>query len=437
MIVTMKTILILTVGGSHEPILRAIADVQPDHICFVCSDDDPASGQKGSYIQISGKGNVIKARFSDTKPTLPNIPTQVGLEEPRFEIIKVSPDDFDDVYHKVLDWLCRQDRDENRVLADYTGGTKTMSAALAVAALDSDGVELQLVSGSRSNLVKVESGSEQVIGASVESSRFHRKLHQAVETWHRYAYDETVALLEKMRPPHDRKLLGDYQCARDLSQALAAWDRFDHAEAEVILSRYKSRIGKVMGLHLTALKILNEKESKRRDPLQLYDLWLNAQRRAIQGRYDDAVARVYRLLEWTAQWQLRIHAGIDTSNIPAEKIPDKVNLSQNREGKYQAGLYQAWQLLQVIFPDNPAARFFKENDEKMLDHLLIRNQSILAHGYAPVTSTQWKQMQGWMEAEFLPMLKVLAKQDADIRFDIASLQLPEDFLKVSGSKGYA
>ncbi len=422
----MKTTLICTVGGSHQPIVRAIQDTRPERVCFVCSDDDPASGQKGSYIQISGKGNVIKAHFSDTKPTLPNIPTQVGLEEARFEIIKVSPDDFDDVYHKTLDWLCRQERDENRVLADYTGGTKTMSAALAVAALDCDGVELQLVSGSRTNLVKVESGAEQVQSATVENTRFRRKLDNAVSAWSRYAYEETAAMLEALRPPRNAALRGDYQRALDLSRALAAWDRFDHETALGILRRYRAKVGSSLGLHLKALEMLNERRGGRRQPMQLYDLWLNAQRRAAQGRYDDAVARVYRLLEWTAQWQLKLHAGIDTADIPPERIPQDVELPPNREGVRQAGLFQAWQLVGKLL-DNEAASFIAANAPRMLDQLKVRNQSILAHGFEPITGEQWQAMETWLRTDFIPMLSALARKGGGPRFEVEKLQLPKHF----------
>ncbi len=422
----MNTTLICTVGGSHEPIVRAIESLAPDFVCFVCSDDDPATGSKGSYTQITGKGNVIKARFSDDKPSLPNIPVQTGLSEQQFEVLKVSPDDFDDVYSQASRWLTGREGGDERLVADYTGGTKTMSAALAVAALDDERVELQLVSGSRSNLVKVESGAEQVIPASVETSRFYRRLRNAVAPWRRYAYEDAVAMLEAMPVPAAPQLRGEYQRALDISRALVAWDRFDHSMALAVLERYKAKIGPVLGLHLKALSMLNETDGKRREPLQLYDLWLNARRRAAQGRYDDAVARVYRLLEWTAQWQLRLHAGIATDNIPADKIPATVTLNKNRDGIFQAGLYQAWQLVGALL-DNDAAAFFRENDRKMLDHLLVRNQSILAHGFAPIEAGQWERLEAWMAQAFIPMLSSLAAKDAEIRFPVERLQLPGNY----------
>ncbi len=418
MIATMKTILILTVGGSHEPILRAISGVRPDHVCFVCSGDDPATGNKGSYVQITGKGSVIKACFGDEKPTLPNIPAQAGLDENQFEIVEVSADDFDDVYQEVTGWLGGQDG--VRLIADYTGGTKTMSAALAVAALDDERVELQLVSGSRSNLVKVESGAEYVMPASVEASRFARQLQRALSSWRRFAYEETLAMLEAMRPPREADLRGEYQRALDLSRGLAAWDRFDHAGAREILLRYRTKQGALWPQLYGSLDLLPNAE--RGEPIRILDLWRNAQRRAAQGRFDDAVARLYRLLEWSAQWMLRTLTGIETANVPADKIPAGLTLTPNREGKYQAGLFNAWALLAEYGGERERA-FWAQEKERMLDHLKRRNQSILAHGFKPLTEQDWHEFSAWTEQALLPLL--LSRTVADPwRIKVLPPQLP-------------
>ncbi len=414
----MKATLICTVGGSHEPILRAISGVRPDHVCFVCSGDDPATGNKGSYVQIEGKGNVIKARFGDDKPTLPNIPAQAGLDEDQFEIIEVRADDFDDVYRKVTDWLGRQN--DTRLIADYTGGTKTMSAALTVAALDDERVELQLVSGGRSNLVKVESGAECVMPASVEASRFARQLKRALFSWRRFAYEESIAMLEALHSPRDHELRGEYQRALDLSRGFAAWDRFDHAGAREILMRYRAKQGALWPQLYCSLDLLMSAE--RGEPLRLYDLWRNAQRRAAQGRYDDAVARLYRLLEWSAQWILR-QADIDTADVPPEKIPDGIELTVNREGKHQAGLFNAWALA-AEYGGETVRRFWQQQGERMRDHIQGRNHSILAHGFEPLDEGAWLRFASWVEEQLLPLL---LQMSSDRPWNIHKLppQLPD------------
>ena len=71
-----RVILLCTVGGSHQPIVTAIRESRPDHVCFICSGKDPGTGRAGSDVQVLGKGNIIKAKQEDPSPSLPNIPTQ-------------------------------------------------------------------------------------------------------------------------------------------------------------------------------------------------------------------------------------------------------------------------------------------------------------------------------------------------------------------------
>lgn len=423
----MKTLLICTVGGSHQPILKAIEAAQPDFVTFICTGPDPETGQPGSEKQITGKGRVIKEAW-DKPESLPNIPTLANLRADQFSLCLVPSDDIDAAFDRISSALNRLHTQfpEAQMIADYTGGTKSMTAALVIAVLETDTIELQLVTGARANLRKVENHSEYAVNASVNAVRLNRNMQPYLQAWRRYAYDEAADGLAKIRAPRDALLRSELNRACNLSRALAAWDRFDHAAALALLTPYRAKIGKSLGLQLKALNMLNEESATRREPLQLIDLWLNAQRRAAQGRYDDAVARVYRLIEWTAQWQLRLHLGIETADIPEDKIPEGIQLSKNREGKYQAGLFQSWQLLGSLL-NNPAAEFIKTNDKTMLNHLLIRNRSILAHGFSPIGKEQWETMSDWMRQAFMPMLTELANKDADIRFSIERLQLPMDY----------
>jgi len=287
----MKTILICTVGGSHQPILKSIQESKPDYVCFICTGPDPETGQAGSERQIEGKGNVISMNRGEP-PSLPNIPQQVGLGKEQFTLCRVPADDLDQAFSIISAELNRlgQTYEEARFIADYTGGTKTMTAALVTAALETSNVKLQLVTGARANLVKVTSDSEYAISANVDGIRLKRSMQPFLDAWARYAYDEAASGLCDLPTPQNAELRASLNRARGLSRAFVAWDRFDHQRAGEILQPYRAVIGKKLGLHLKTLSILNEEDGKRRESLQLYDLWLNAHRRAAQGRYDDAVA---------------------------------------------------------------------------------------------------------------------------------------------------
>ncbi|MDT8283530.1 MAG: TIGR02710 family CRISPR-associated protein, partial [Gammaproteobacteria bacterium] len=113
------------------------------------------------------------------------------------------------------------------------------------------------------------------------------------------------------------------------------------------------------------------------------------------------VARCYRLIESAAQWLLRVHVGVETADIAADKVPDGIAVSRNRSGQLQAGLYAAWQLVAAL-TDGEAARLFREQGNTLLDYLKMRNGSILAHGFTPLTEQQWKEFARWIETQLLP-----------------------------------
>lgn len=415
-------ILLCTVGGSHEPILTALRQTTPDFTCFICTDRDPATGRPGSDGQILGKGSCIKARPSDEKPSLANIPTQAGLREDQYEVVHVPADDLDEVFRILRDTIQSLGRHfpGARLLADYTGGTKTMTAGLVSAALESDGVELQLVTGSRADLVKVRSGMEAVTQANVERVRLERAMRPYIAAWRRYAYAEAQQGLAALPRPRDRDLAARLAMLRDLSRGLDAWDRFDHGVALECLEPYRPRIGRDWTLLLVTLKRLTT-EDEAQEPARLFDLWRNAERRAAQGRYDDAVARVYRLLEWSAQWLLRSRCGIDTSEVRPDQVPPDMTLTPNDRGRIYAGLMQAWKLLAVHQPNTPASQFFNTAQHRLLNWLEVRNHSILAHGFRPVADSDWRPLAKWVETG---LLTALLRETAALKIRELPPQLP-------------
>ncbi|MEW6750621.1 MAG: TIGR02710 family CRISPR-associated CARF protein [Candidatus Latescibacterota bacterium] len=420
-----RTILICTVGGSHQPIVTAIRDLQPDFVSFVCSGKDPGTGRPGSDTQIAGTGSVIKVQPTDERASLPNIPTQVGLPAEAFEIVLVPTDDLDGAVAAIRTALAglRQRFPGARLVADYTGGTKTMTAALIIEALEHDDVELHLVTGNRANLVKVQDGTEACAPAIADAVRLGRAMTPYLAAWSRFAYDEAAAGLARLALPRNSALRARLARARDLSQAFAAWDRFEHGEALRLLDPYAPVVSRELGRHLGVLRPLTGK-SEQREPLALFDLWHNAQRRAAQGRYDDAVARAYRLLEWTAQWLLRRHCGLDTGDLPAGGLPPDLDLTPGRDGKIQAGLYSAWRLVEKLCTESAGQRFAAAQLPALLGHVQTRNLSILAHGFTPIGQQAWARFRDWLAANLVPMLLEEAKP---LRLHSLPPQLPDRY----------
>lgn len=405
-----ENVLICTVGGSHQPIVTAIRESAPIFVCFLCTDKDPVTGQPGSRLQVEGKGSVIKSCSSDSGPNLPNIPTQCGLTTEKYQVRLIPADDLDEVVFEAATAIVdlRRRFPEARLLADYTGGTKTMTAGLVMAAIESDDVEVRLVTGARGNLVQVQDGTQRSTLATVDAVRLRRSMAPYLNAWARYGYAEAAQGLDRIAAPPDARLRAELQIARDLSSAFDAWDRFDHAAAMATLAIYRPRIGAQAGRHLAFLQILAAPDGDpRKEPARLMDLWLNALRRGAQGRYDDAVARGYRLLEWTAQWLLREDAGINTSDIPDDKVPAGLSIPPDAEGKRQAGLFKAWELVAHHLRDVPQ-RLATSERNRMRNHLAARNGSILAHGYTPIGPNVWNGFSDWIENAFMPVLRSAA-----------------------------
>ncbi|MEY6433627.1 TIGR02710 family CRISPR-associated CARF protein [Thioalkalicoccus limnaeus] len=373
---------------------------------------------------VTGKGTPIEARCGDAVERLPNLPTLTKLPDEGWTTIEVPSDDLDLAVSTILDALAdlRRRFPDARFVADYTGGTKTMSAALVMAALELDGIALQIITGARADLIKVHDGSQSGLAIYTEGIRLRRAMAPYLAAWGRFAYGEAADGLAGLAAPRDATLRGELQIATGLSRALDAWDRFDHQSALRGMEIYRNRIGATAGAWFTAAKCLTSSvDDPKRTPAQLWDLWLNAHRRAAQARYDDAVARLYRLIEWTAQWLLRTK-GIDTSDLDASQVPSGLQVAPATNGKLKVGLRDAWELA-AHHLDGPVRAFVEQERDHLLDHLLRRNGSILAHGETPVGPTDWAAFSGWAETALIPLLR---SEAARVGLKSLSPQLPSE-----------
>src|SRR5271155_4569390 len=147
-----NAVLVCTVGGSHQPILTALEARRWDRVIFVCSAQTADSRSSAGMVT-----EAVEIAASEARPAqrLDPIPVQAGLEAGRWELVEVPPDEPDRAFSALVDQLRPLVLGGARLVADYTGGTKSMSAALFLAALDV-GAELQLVSGRRTDLVRVD-----------------------------------------------------------------------------------------------------------------------------------------------------------------------------------------------------------------------------------------------------------------------------------------
>ncbi len=403
----MSNILLLTVGGSCEPLVTAIRQHRPRFVYFLCSDDITHPGKTaGSYVAVIGEGTPCKAYGKGEDS--PSIVAQTGLEETRYEIVKISHmDNLAECYeHSVAAIEDAKKRFPGcKILANYTGGTKTMTAGLVAAALDDGEVELFLVGGDRVDLVKVRSGSQRVLRCDWMPLIWRKRLALLKSLFSRYNYTGCLELvqgtsIDALPGSKEDKMLQTYQ---SICSAFLDWDRFNHLEALGHLNYY--------GRHLVpSIKFLKEIIASKKayaeagKPVHLFapvfDLLRNAERRLNQQNYDDAVARTYRSLEMLAQFILfEFNPELKTENLNVDLLPGTIKPKYQelkREagtgGKLQLPLFKTFELLLDL--GHPVGKMFAERKGRLRDLLVIRNNSILAHGFIPINSKRaWEFFQ--------------------------------------------
>ena len=403
----MSTVLIVTVGGTPQPIVTAIRTLQPDRAIFLCS-----TGSKGSLSQVTGEGTPCEIRRgTEVVDRLPNIPTQAGLGD-KFQrnrdVLPISePDDLAECYHQAAAAIqsLRKDAANLQIMADYTGGTKTMSVGLAMAGLDHQ-VTLYLTTGNRTNTIKVERG-ELTGQATIAPIIAQRTLEQLLPTaLSQYDYSAAIGQLKRLLsaialPPEQKRTLQEmYDCC----MGLEAWDRFDHQTALDFLQRQMKRpeiqplgvfLRQVLSSRSTIDETFNSPDGSKGHGYEIVqDLLLNAQRRAHQQRYDDAIGRLYRALELLAQIRLLTGYEIKTGNVDVEKLPSSLQAKYEQKksrDKIQLGLRNSYDLLSQ-FPDDPLGELYQQRSKYLLDALETRNNSLFAHGFEPIHAEKYESV---------------------------------------------
>lgn len=358
----MKT-LFCTVGGTRAPILAAIREHAPDRVVFICSSDDQATWAKGSYTEVETKE--------------PTIATEAGLPAGSWEVIRVPSDDPDQTVAAITGPLGRAAK-AGKCIADYTGGTKSMSAALFAVASQTRDVRISLVTGPRANLVKmfpeVAPRARLLPLVKVERARLEERV---AECWSRYAYGEADRAIETALPEARDDVVDRWQT---MSRAYAMWDAWNHRGAFDLLRIFKQFVPDeaLRALHRMATAPSNREADAR----LAVDMYAAASRRACSQHYDAAVLRLYRVLEWVAQWSLRWEHQVDTGNVRKDDARVFHLAKEAPNGKFVLSCNQAWRAVAEL--DGPLQGVAARLGNDVLKLALKRNESVLAHGQGPL-----------------------------------------------------
>lgn len=381
----MRRAMLFTVG-TGEGIEKAIAfsadSFNADRIYLLCT-----TGERGSANKIPDIRGALSARALEADL----------IREPHFEVRDLG--DFERTYEDCFDALTAIAADGfevSQIAVDYTTGTKVMSAAIVVAAIDFGVSHYIYIDGNyrAGEGMRVVASTEQARATAAGRVRAHRDLQLAVRHFNTHQWDAAISVAEDARSKCAAGPTCDQATAlRDLARAYGHWDQFEHDEARTILMAMDApqaqTIGVDIGPHRQFLHRFDPKsKSDARDLLwaRLADLLNNAERRLAQSLNDDAIQRAYRATELLAQIPFaEMDPPIDAAGpIPIERFPEEVQAKwacrADAKGQLRLGLTDLYALLLDL--GHPLGEWFAADEQKPLQWALTaRNQTILAHGF--------------------------------------------------------
>lgn len=404
----MKKALVLSVGGSSEPIIYSIRTYKPDFIYFLHSKDTR------KHVDIT----LDEFDYDSSQYLLKELKNPESLEESfskSREIISSLKKDYD-------------------VNVDFTGGTKPMVAGLVLAAIGEEckysyvGSNKGREGRDKDGVGVVISGFEEIISQKDPYDLYAVvEFNRGMDFFNKYQFTAAksnfIAASEKLDDEHLRELANLYV---DLVELYDVWDKFNNKINKKTLNSYlENQILKKINdsenikntleeefpgllsqieenIEFLKLKISRNGVIEEND-LKYYlpDLLNNASRRIEEGKYDDAVARLYRATELIAQTGLVNEGFIELSRLRENKIfripLESIENCDNKEaveyikglddyGRAKNGVMTIALVKSFRFLKHLGCQYAKEYlDDKKLRYMVNkRNDSILAHGLNPI-----------------------------------------------------
>ncbi len=404
----MAKALLISVGGSHQPVVHSLNQQEPDYVIYF------ASSQSRSMIRQEIEPAL---HYHPLDHDIIVTPDPNNLVESVAEIMRKLP--------RLLEMWGLTNED---ITGDYTGGTKTMSAAVVLALAD-HGCRYSYVGGkirNKDGLGTVQDGHEEMV--SLENpwdTLAVGPLRDIALLFNRCRFRSAHDLAQRTAGRTD-KLKNFFSNLQTAIYGYLCWDNFIYNKALGSLGKARNWFGSAAEMkgHPAFIKfaealVENQEHVKRvKDqydtltqgtqtasqasvddrPLVL-DLLANAKRRGeVEHKYDDAVARLYTALEKMAKIKLLMAYGVDNSNLDLSKVPDQAlrdeltATCQDRDGRVRLPLFKSYSLLAALGDDLGEKYRTRTRDlEKILE---VRNMSLLAHGFKAVKQETYQTLMG-------------------------------------------
>ncbi|MFN7170782.1 MAG: TIGR02710 family CRISPR-associated CARF protein [Candidatus Omnitrophota bacterium] len=386
----MSKAMIISVGVGEtvsHGICCSIRQQNPDYVIFILTKES-----KEKTLPLVLNDRVMK----DRKYEQVILSDENDVEEVKFGSLK-----------KIEDLMRRFEPKD--IAVDYTTGTKAMSAGITLAALEKRIGTLVYVSGKRDKNGRVISGTEKVI--SIEPNRTYAELlfKEAINSFNNCQFNSCLEFINQAKPlVAEFDFQNKIELLEKLAQAYSLWDKFDLGKAFLIIDEIsKNQLLSDWGIRR---RIENNKEFLHKEKENLFcservvDLFENAKRKGNKEyKFDNAVACLYRCLEYIAQlkiFQKKLYTqnekmesdveALDINKLPSDLKDKYLKYKDEKDGKVKLGLYQDYELL-FDLKDEAGIIFKNEYENGNLKKLLsLRNKSILAHGFNPISKDTYE-----------------------------------------------
>ncbi len=404
----MKVALIITVGGTEDPILKAVdeeCETGEDVVVFLLY-GRPFAGQKApTPFDVA---NLAKQRCEEKGVSI--------------RLIEVADPEDINLSLAVARDIFRQAANAERVVVNFTGGTKVLSAAVVHAAL-TEPLGDKLILDYTGGQVRNEQG--RVLREAMQVKRSERTatdeiIHQILERLRRANYREAKLLSERLPDKGKERLpdKGKSEFVKKATEALYLWDEFDYEGSFTILrclyepakalsdderlSSLATLVERLLepGNRLSSLVPLlrraqNEEvrlgEKAAHLPLLAADALENSGRRLQEGRPTDSVLRSYRAVEVAVQIRL-LQNGINPWRPPWQTMDKKtIKRFLELQGTTQLppflALTTGLSLLEAL-----GHSLSEEGRKRLADVQQLRNYSYLEHGYQRLVTDDAKRL---------------------------------------------
>jgi CRISPR-associated protein (TIGR02710 family) len=387
------------------------------------------------------KNDIVEALVADIKTCKPDfvslfatelshsnaekIVEQTQLREGSYEIVRLeSPHDLDEVFRKVnaaIRRLTARGYSASNISINYTSGTKVMSSGAVLSAVFNACERLRYIFAGQKNQANKKHilTSPQAIFA-FRDVMLAKTLIQEMRFMS--ARDVLAAIDRSLLTQVELTLMNNLD---RLAVAYHQWDNFHHHDfldlyAQVQFGDAELEVFRLSGSQRALLEqVAGSISSEEFAPALFADMFNNAIRRMIEGRYDDAIARLYRVTEMLAQWVLATRYGISTENVDTRRAPPKQRptfeaLRSVEDGHVKIGLRKAYELLAAL--GAPLGAAFVA-DTEMHELFVERGRSILAHGIQPGTALTCQHFIKWAAS-------MMSREIDDFLSLASSLQFP-------------